>query len=357
MARKSRRDKYASLYVDRHGKERCRFRRGAFTCPLPHPSDRDYRAAYDAALAGLMLGKSRAIPRSIGDLVPRFYDSMAFRKGGADWQKTVRQVLEPFREEFAGIAVRHFKPNHIETILGRKLEKRTNERGREVGGLHAARRLREQLHRLFNLAIKLEWITLNPVELADALPKPRGGGYYEWDEPDIAAFRERWAIGTKPRLALELMLWTGTRRGDARLLPPPKGGRIKGRAGKTAKPFDFPVAPMLAAAIEAMPAVGITTLLVTEYGKPFSAAGFGNWFKVQCRAAGLPQCTAHGLRKALARRAADLGASQQELKSLGQWSGDREVATYVAGANQRRLAESALNEVIAWELANLKAQG
>jgi hypothetical protein len=55
------------------------------------------------------------------------------------------------------------------------------------------------------------------------------------------------------------------------------------------------------------------------------------------------------LRKALARRAADQGVQQQGIKALGQWSNDREVATYVAGANQKRLAENALADVIAWE--------
>lgn len=353
MARKPRRDKYVSVYVDRHGKERCRFRRGAFTCPLPHPSDRDYQDAYKAALEGFAPRKQRAIPRSIGDLIPRFYDSIAFRKGGAGWQKTVRQVLEPFREEFASDLARHFRPIDIEAILAAKMEKRANAKGRMIGGSHAAQRLREQLYRIFNLAIKLEWIAHNPVTLADQLPRAKGQGYYPWTEEDIAAFRSCWKLGSKPRLALELVLWTGTRRSDARLLPPPRNGRIVGTAGKTGKAFDFPVAPALQAAIEAMPAIGLTTLLVTEYGKPFSAAGFGNWFKDKCREAGLPQCTAHGLRKALARRAADQQVSQQQLKALGQWSNDREVATYVAGANQKRLAESALAEVAAWEVSNL----
>jgi hypothetical protein len=105
----------------------------------------------------------------------------------------------------------------------------------------------------------------------------------------------------------------------------------------------------LQAAIDEMPAVGLTTLLVTEYGKPFTVGGFGNWFKDKCVKAALPHCSLHGLRKALARRAADQGASNQELKALGQWSGDREVATYVEGANRKRLAANALDAVIAWE--------
>jgi hypothetical protein len=81
------------------------------------------------------------------------------------------------------------------------------------------------------------------------------GGLLSLDRGDITKFRNQWALGTKPRLALELMLWTGTRRGDARLLPPPRNGRFAGKAGKTGKEFDLPVAPPLAKAISAMPAV------------------------------------------------------------------------------------------------------
>ncbi len=52
---------------------------------------------------------------------------------------------------------------------------------------------------------------------------------------------------------------------------------------------------------------GDPTYLVTSFGKSYTAAGFGNWFRVQCDAAGLPQCSAHGLRKAAASRLAELG--------------------------------------------------
>jgi integrase len=98
-----------------------------------------------------------------------------------------------------------------------------------------------------------------------------------------------------------------------------------------------------------MPMTGIETFLVTNYGKPFSPDGLGNKMREWCDQAGLPGCTAHGLRKALARRTADLGATQQQLKAVGTWSNDAEVATYVAGADQARLAENALSKVIEWD--------
>ena len=144
------------------------------------------------------------------------------------------------------------------------------------------------------------------------------------------------------------MLWTGARRGDAYRMPPPVDGRMVLKAAKTGKEINLPVAPALQEAIDAMPAIG-ETLLRSEQGKSFTQAGLGNKVREWCDKAGLPQCTSHGIRKALARRAADLKVGQQGLKALGQWSQDREVAVYVESANRKQLSEDALSEVIAWE--------
>ena len=55
------------------------------------------------------------------------------------------------------------------------------------------------------------------------------------------------------------------------------------------------------------------TFLITERGAPFTSAGFGNWFRDRCNLAGLPQCSAHGLRKAHVVRRANSGASAEQL--------------------------------------------
>jgi hypothetical protein len=73
---------------------------------------------------------------------------------------------------------------------------------------------------------------------------------------------------------------------------------------------------------------------MTGHGKPFTAAGFGNWFREQCDAAGLPQCSAHGLRKAAAVRHAINGATAW-LETIG------EAQRYIEEANRIKLAESA----------------
>ena len=349
MPRKRKLDRYVSVFVDRYCKERFRFRRLGVSIYLPPPGSEEYAAAYAKALGGSGVS-GRAVPGSVGDLVSRFYQTISFRRGGPGWQRTMRQTIEPFREEFADIPVRSFRPKDIDVILAKRHEKIirfVNGRQRAFGGSSAAERLREMLMRLFKLAVKLEWIANNPVMLADAVGhKPKG--YHPWTEVEIAKYRETWPLGTTPRLALELMLWTGARRSDAHRMPPPVNGRMVLKAAKTGKEINLPVAPALQAAIDAMPEVG-AVLLRSEYGRPFTQNGLGQRMREWCDKAGLPHCTAHGIRKALTRRAADLNVSQQGLKSLGQWSQDREVATYAASANAKRMAEGALSEVVAWE--------
>jgi integrase len=350
MARKRKLDPYVSVFVDRHGKERFRYRRNNFSCYLPSPTTKEYREAYsDAHLRsqGSIALSPRAKPGSVRDLLPRFYQSIGFRNGDAGWQKTRRQVLEAFGEQYGDDPVAAFRPKDINVIVAEKLEKRKVGK-RWTGGTHAALRLREQLESFFDFAVRQEWRSDNPVKLSEEV-RHKVRGFHEWTEEEIAQFRGFWPLATKPRLAMELVLWTGKRRSDAHRAAPPKGGRLAFTAQKTGKKQDLPVAPQLQAAIDAMPAVGLTTLLVTGYGKPFTVGGFGNWFKDKCEKAGLQECTLHGLRKALARRAAERSVSQQGIKALGQWSGDREVAIYVAGANQKALAEDALGAVVDWE--------
>lgn len=77
----------------------------------------------------------------------------------------------------------------------------------------------------------------------------------------------------------------------------------------------MPIHPDLQAALDGTPSNHLT-FLTTSLGKPFTAAGFTNWFREACNAAGLPKGTsAHGLRKAAARRLAEAGCSANVIAS------------------------------------------
>lgn len=352
--RKRRLPKYVSAFHDRHGTERFRYRCGEIARYLSGPyNSKAFKAALEAAQNAVPAVKApRFAPCTFDDLLSQYYRSAAFMGMGPARQAVVRGILEAFRADYGKDLVTDCKPRHVEAFLLDKKQKRTVGK-RTVGGAEAARNLHKQLKRLFRLAVKLEWIVTNPAELADSAGGKRGTRH-TWTEAEIAQYRSHHPLGTKARLALEIVLWTGQRRADASRLGPQhiKGDRVEWTAGKGDKAMVFLLAPQLKAAISAMPAVGIKTLLVTQWGKPFSPDGFGNWFREQCIAAGLPnECRAHGLRKAIARRASELEATQQQLKALGGWEQDAEVATYTKGADQARLAEVVLSRIIAWELA------
>jgi integrase len=204
----------------------------------------------------------------------------------------------------------------------------------------------------------------NPVGETETI-KATTDGYHTWTEAEIDQFVSRHPLGTKPYLALMLMLWTFQRRSDAVAMARGHviGGSIRvkmQKAGKGRAALEIPLAPPLVEAIAAMPVPPVitdeTTFLLTEFGHPFSAKGFGNWFRRRCNEAGLPQCSAHGLRKAASRRAAELGLSNQSIKSVTGHRNDSEVALYTAAAEQRAMARDAIDRLAAWHLSNRAAE-
>jgi site-specific recombinase XerD len=100
------------------------------------------------------------------------------------------------------------------------------------------------------------------------------------------------------------------------------------------------MAPELARIIDAS-TVGDLTFLVTKFGKPFTGAGFGGWFRERCNEAGLRNCSAHGLRKAGAARAAENGATAHELMALFGWLSLSEAQRYTKAADRRKLSKNA----------------
>jgi integrase len=171
---------------------------------------------------------------------------------------------------------------------------------------------------------------------------PKTKGFPTWGEAEIEAFRATHSLGTKPRLALELLLNTCQRRSDVVGLGRQhiRNGLIHVTQRKTRVELTLPVLPELAEAIAATPADHLT-FLVTADGKPFTDAGFGWWFRSWCDEAGLKGFAAHGLRKAACRRLAEAGCTEKEIAA---WSGHLtlgEVARYTRAADQKRLAEAA----------------
>jgi hypothetical protein len=90
----------------------------------------------------------------------------------------------------------------------------------------------------------------------------------------------------------------------------------------------IPLLPELRAIYEATPDVGTTTFLVTQYGRPFTAAGFGKNMAGWCKEAGLPGLNSHAVRKAAATRAAERGASVHTLMAWFGWLDIKQAEPY-----------------------------
>ena len=173
--------------------------------------------------------------------------------------------------------------------------------------------------------------------------RARTDGFTTWTEDDIAKFEKRWKKGTRERLALALLLYTGQRRGDVIRMgwQHVRDDTIRVTPSKTGATLVIPLHPELRSVIAEMPRDHLT-FLTTRYDRPFSAAGFGNAFRDWCDTAGLPERSAHGLRKAAARRLAEAGCSALQIGAITGHATLKEVSRYTRAADQERLARDAL---------------
>lgn len=336
--------KYIHEFRDRHGKVRRYVRLpGGKRVPLPGaPGTTPFMEVYQAALAGeaprVEIGASRSKAGTVNAAVAAYFASAAFGALAQNTKRNIRAALEKFRVEHGD--------KHIASLRRCDVERMLAARGSTPG---AARIFLSALRALLRHAVL---IGLRPDgdDATQGIRRPRlkSGGVRTWSETDIAAFKARHPIGSRARLALELLLGTGQRRSDIVKLGRQhigSDGMLRLRQQKTGKALTIPVHPELSRAIEAAPRDGLTFLL-TERGKPFTPDGFTGWFRTMCDEAGLPPgTTAHGLRKACCRRLAEAGCSASVIAAISGHASLSEVERYTRAADQARMARSGVAAV------------
>ena len=207
----------------------------------------------------------------------------------------------------------------------------------------AANNMIKSFSALYTWGVEMEHVSENPAKEVKRLKAKKKGGFPAWTVDDLSRFRERWPNGSTPYLALCLLLFTACRRSDVVLL-----GRQHVKDGwicfdQTKGDGERVEMPILAPLAEALPRDRMT-FLMTEHGKPFSVAGFGNWFREQCKAAGVDK-RAHGLRKAAGGLLAEMGCTENEIMSVLGHADERTTAIYTRSASRRMLAESAMKKM------------
>lgn len=271
-------------------------------------------------------------PETLAWLCNQHFASGTFRDTLKKSTQSVRRrsLLDVCRRH-GGKRYRVMEERHVRRIMEEK-----------AASPEVANTILKSLRALFRWAIDMGYATRNP---ARDVPKRKykTAGFHTWTEDEIASYRARWPSGSKPRLAFELLLCTGARRQDAVRLGRQmvRQGWLRFTTEKTGEVVEIPVLPELAAEIAVAPKENMT-FLVTEYGKPFSVAGFGMRFGEWCAEAGLKGCSAHGLRKVRAKELAEAGASEKMLNSwLGWGDASNEARRYTKAAGRKLLAARA----------------
>lgn len=324
-------------YKDRHGRQRYRFRKkGLPTHSFRHaPGTREFMEEYTLAANAVAEVLPRFAPFTYDALAASYYRTARWLDMKPSSQRTYQGIIERFRKANGSKDVRRVTTAVIDAKLVKMAETPA-----------AANNLRKTLAKLHRHAIKLGWRADNPVSATDAFKA--GKGWHCWTEAEIAQFEARWPLGTRERLAMALLLYTALRKSDMVTVGRQHrhGVEFHLRHEKNNSDTIIPIAPPLAAALDAMPGTTLT-YLVTEFGKPFTANGFGNWFRGRCDRAGLPQCSAHGLRKAMSRRLAEGGATPFEGRAITGHKTDRQFAYYAEQADRRALASAGMVKVVA----------
>jgi integrase len=113
----------------------------------------------------------------------------------------------------------------------------------------------------------------NPARDVAYLRSKNPDGFRAWSEEDVVKYEARHPIGTKARLAFDLLFYTGVRRSDVVKLRPQTehDGKLvfsetKGRA-RIEKTHELPILAPLRASIDATP-IGHLVYLATPNGRP-----------------------------------------------------------------------------------------
>src|SRR5215467_3288991 len=321
-----KRDGRAYYYLRRRGFSRVR---------LPGlPWSPTFMAAYEAAMSGARaaIGAGRVKPGSVAAVIAEYLDSQSFfTSKSAGTQRMRRGILERFRAAYGDRPMALLPAEWIEASLDSKPP-------------HAARSWLATLRSLCQFARKRGYRRDDPtanIKLASI----KSDGFHTWTEDEIAQFERFHPVGTKPRLALALLLYTAQRRSDVVRMGRQhiRNGALTVKQQKTGTELPpIPVLPELQAVLNATPSEHLT-FLVTTTGKPYGPNHFSESFREWCDAAGLPKhCSAHGLRKAACRRLAEAGCSEKQIAAISGHASLDEVARYTKAADKARLARDAM---------------
>jgi integrase len=125
-----------------------------------------------------------------------------------------------------------------------------------------------------------------------------------------------------------------------------RNGVVKFTPQKTAHSTGFelqcPLHVELARVIAATPTIGVMNYIIGKGGKPLKSETLGSYMRAWCDEAGLPEVSAHGLRKAVCRRMAEAGATVHQIAAITGHRDLKEIQIYTQAVDQARLAHQSV---------------
>jgi integrase len=345
--------RYVQSWTDHAGRRRYRFRRRGYPrIELPtnaDPRSPEFQAAYHAALAGRQMDAAVAAVTARGGsgtvnaAITAYLASTTFND---DYSPSTRSARRPLLNSVSRL---------VGTLPLAKMDTNWVARWLETAPSRTVQATRLGAIRPFlQWAISVGLITADPTATI-TVQVTATSGHATWTNEQIEQFRARHEIGSRARLAIELMLCVAARRGDAIAL-----GRRHLRNGvltfiqqknRRRKPMtvEVPISPELQVALDACPsAPEALPFLTNEWNRPFSEKAFNTQFRKWCDEAGLPQsCRPHGLRKAGCRIMAESDCSPHEIMSVSGHRTLREVARYTEAYDRKQAAIRARAKVAA----------
>jgi hypothetical protein len=194
--------KYCQGFLDRHGSARWYFRRPGFDrVALPGLTwTPEFMAAYEAAANGA--GAAKTVPGTVAALVASYYRSSEYQNMKPITQRTYRSTTEPFRAQHGEKIVAKLKREHVKATISKVADRPA-----------VANNWLKTIKILMRHAVESGMRFDDPTT---GIRKMRTGssGYRTWTEGEIGTYCEKHPLGSRARLALDLMLFSGQRRAD-----------------------------------------------------------------------------------------------------------------------------------------------
>ena len=324
--------------VSRHGKVLWYFRRkrGGERVRLPDDyGSADFLAAYDAALKG-QAPKAKVVAErdTLAWVVEQYKRSAAWSKLSNRTRYVRDNQLRAICETAGGAPVRDITRASLQAGFDKRAEKP-----------ESANVFIKVMRVVLDHAVGMGLIDDNPARRIKLLEGSKEG-VHTWTMEEIERYEFRHHVGTTARLAFDLLLYTGMRLSDLAIIGHQhvRDGTITFRPEKTRGTSGVTVTirilPPLARSLAAT-RTGDMHFVVSERGTPYVKEALGNRVKKWCKEAGIPHCSAHGLRKASATRAAEAGATSNELMAMFGWTTSKEADRYTRAADRKRMGLAA----------------